>query len=312
MDISVIIVNWNSAKLLEQCLFSIALYLDELNYEIIVVDNLSEVKEINYLKKVVQPKFPQARFIYNQQNAGFAKGNNLALKMAKGSYVLLLNPDTLFIDKGFGDLIKLLQNKKIGLVGCKLLNADRTTQISCFRFPRLWRVMAMSFLIHKFLPTSWRRNFVYSPKDLESQQTPDWILGAFMLMPREVIESIGGLDEEIFMYGEDMDLCYRVRALGLDIVYYPEFQIIHYGDASGSQAWSNAKREVMVYKAIFYFYRKHFGRGRLLLARGFYALSALIKLAAYTFSLLKPGPAEKAFHEMRTQWQVLLTQFNLR
>jgi GT2 family glycosyltransferase len=310
VDLSIIVVNWNSATLLEECLNSIARWLTGVSYEAIVVDNNSSRQDVEILKSELETKFTWARFIYNSKNIGFAKANNLALQYAKGKYILLLNPDTCFINERFINLLSFLEQPRIGMVGCKLLNSDRSIQLSCFYFPTPRRALATSLLLHKLMPLKLRRRLAYSAADHNRKQSPDWVMGAFMLLPRRVMEQIGGFDEEIFMYGEDMDLCYKVRSLGLDIIYSPEFELIHYGGCSGRQAWSDAKKEIMVYQAIFYFYRKHLGKGNLQFVRACYIIGTLLRLTLHGLSCLQPGGLKKGVHEMRTQYAVLLALLN--
>jgi GT2 family glycosyltransferase len=311
VDLSIIIVNWNSAELLHNCLVSIKKWVTGISFEVVVIDNCSEQDDITLCKQEIEPRFPWVKFIYNKHNLGFAKANNQALAMSQGDTILLLNPDTCFIQIGLTELLQSVQHAGVGMVSCKLLNEDLTTQLSCFKFPVLSNVVATSLFLHKFLPRRFRAQLVYTPSDLEQPLSPDWVLGAFMLLPKKVVQQLGGFDESIFMYGEDMDLCFRVRQLGLDIVYKPNYALIHYGGHSGRKAWSNAKREVMIYKAIFHFYKKHFGKVQLALARGIYALRAVLRIVAYGLSCLLPGRAKSGLNEIKTQWAVLLTQFNI-
>jgi N-acetylglucosaminyl-diphospho-decaprenol L-rhamnosyltransferase len=311
VDLSVIIVNWNSAELLADCLSSLEEWVTGITYEAFVVDNASDDADIRLCKEELEAKFAWVKFIYSKENLGFARANNLPLGMCSGDTVLLLNPDTCFVQTGLSQLLNTTNQTGVGMVGCKLLNANLTTQLSCFQFPLLSNVLATNLFLHKVLPGSLRRNVVYTPCDLEWRQRPDWVLGAFMLLPRKVLEQVGGFDESIFMYGEDMDLCFRVRQLGLEIVFIPEYALIHYGGCSGRKAWSNAEREVMIYKAIFFFYQKHLGKVQLVLAKGIYAIGALLKIAAYGLSCIIPGRSRRGLNEINTQWAVLLTQLNM-
>lgn len=308
VDISIIIVNWNSAPLLEQCLASIEKRLTNVQYEAFVVDNCSAAADISVLQETLEPKYGWAKFIYNKENLGFAKANNLVIDRCRGEYVLLLNPDTCFTEDGFAGFLQTVKNSDSGIAGCKLLNADKTTQVSCFYFPGVGRAALTALLLHKVLPAKLRRKVSFSPADHDFPQEPDWLMGAFMLLKRDVLKKIGGFDESIFMYGEDMDLCYKVKKLGLPVKYFPEFAIIHYGGSSGKQAWSDAQKESMVYRAVFAFYRKYYGSGSLLAARFFYALGALLKMLIYALGSLRPGRLKRGVHEVNTQWHVFTTQ----
>ncbi len=309
MDLSLILVNWNSSQLLQECLGSVEEYLTGLSYEAVVVDNCSSDQEVKQIKEKLEPRYPWARFVYNSENLGFARANNQALALARGKYLLLLNPDTRFVAGGFRALLQEFEDPKLGLLGCKLLNADMSPQLSCFYFPRPGRVFFTTLLLHKLLPAGLRRRLVFTEADQGESRNPDWVLGAFMVAPQKVMELAHGFDEGIFMYGEDMDLCCRIKELGLEIKYSPRYSVIHYGGHSGRQAWSDSRREVMVHQAVAYFYLKHLGRARLALARGFFCLGALLRLALHGLASLRPGRREREVHEMKTQWAVLLAQF---
>lgn len=307
MDLSIIIVNWNSASYLSSCLESVEAQLSGLLYEAIIVDNGSREEEIKLLKTELEPRFSWAKFIYSGLNQGFAKANNQGFQHVRGEYVLLLNPDTRLTDMNIAGLTSACSQKEVGMVACKILNEDLTTQISCFYFPMLWRVFLTALLVHKVLPRL-ASKLVYTAPDLENITSADWVLGAFMLLRREVYAQVGGLDETIFMYGEDMDLCYRIRQHGYDIVYLPVFPVIHYGGGSGSQVWSRAHRESLIYLANFHFYRKHLGALRLVLVRCIYAGGASLKILLYAMGSLRPGKRRRSLNELKTQWTVLLTQ----
>jgi GT2 family glycosyltransferase len=312
MDLSIIIINWNSASLLQECLKSIEDQCTGITFEAIVVDNFSDLQDVEILRTQLEQKFQWAKFIYNATNLGFAKANNLATNFATGKFVLLLNPDTCFIKQGFSKLLELFEDENTGIVSCKLLNGDQTIQLSCFYFPTPLRVLVTSFLLHKVMPQRLRRLFVYTANDHNRPQNPDWVLGAFMLLPRTIMEQVDGFDEEIFMYGEDMDLCYKVKSLDLKIVYSPEFELVHYGGCSGRKAWSNARKEMMVFQAIFRFYRKHLGKGKLRLVRIFYTIGTLLRLILYGLACLFPGRFKRGAHELRTQYSVLLGLLDLK
>ena len=312
MDLTIIIVNWNSAQMLENCLRSIQQWITGISYEAIVVDNGSAEEDRRLLREKVQNEFLWAKFIFSDENLGFARANNLALKSAAGDYILLLNPDTCFINAGFERLLGVFALGDVGIVHCKLLNEDKTTQPSLYHFPRLTNILVTSLLLHKILPKNISRRFQFSIEDHQLPQTPDWVMGAFMLLPKEVMLKVGGFDEQIFMYGEDLDLCFRIEQLGLKIFYVPNFAIVHYGGESGKQVWSDAEREGLVYKAIIYFYRKHFGNGQLVMARVIFAAGAILRLLVSGFGSILRGEFQRGLYTIKTQWVVLLAQLNFK
>ncbi len=304
-NLSIIIVNWNSAKLLDACLRSIENSLKRIDYEAIVVDNASNEGDVLFLKEALEKKYPWARFIYNATNAGYAAANNIGLREARGKYALFLNPDTRFVDEGLERLLDIFESPRIGAVGCKLLNEDGSTQLSIFRFPTLGRIAVTSLLLHKLLPRNLRKRFAFATADCETSQSPDWILGAFMIVPMDLVKRLGGFDESIFMYGEDMDLCYRIRQRGLEIIHVADFSLVHYGGTSGRQAWSSAQRESRIYDAIFYFHRKHFGRRGLAAVKFPCALGALLRIAINALGAALPRARGRRLNEVKTQAAVL-------
>lgn len=311
MDLSIVIVNWNSGRLLGECLRSIEQCVTGLTYEAIVVDNASDPSDVDLLRDL-ERAIPWSRFTFSEENLGYARANNLALARATGDHVLLLNPDTTLIMGGLDRLLTIADGQDVGMVACRLLNPDGTSQESLYYFPTLRRAVITALLLHKVMPRRLAHRFQFSSLDYESSQSPDWVAGAFMLLPASVAERAGGFDESIFMYGEDLEFCYRVRNLGLRIAYTPDFSIVHHGGHSGSQAFSDADRERRVYRAIFYFYEKHLGRGRLAVARAAFAAGALLRMAGYALGSLVPGRRSRAVAALRTQWSVFLTQLGLR
>ncbi|AGA68977.1 putative glycosyltransferase [Desulfitobacterium dichloroeliminans LMG P-21439] len=309
MDLSIVIVNWNSAELLLKCLISMEKWLDDLTYEVFVVDNCSNETDIAMLRNEIQPRFPRVNISYNTTNIGFGRANNQILHCCSGKYTLFLNPDTCFISTGMRELLTTFEEDGIGLVSCKLLKGDHTVQLSCFHFPHLWRIVANSLLLSKLLPVTRRRMFSYGIADQTKSLRPDWVLGAFMVLPTTVIRRVGGFDPAIFMYGEDMELCYQVRKIGLEVCYVPDFAVIHYGGCSWRKAWSEARKEAKVHKAILYFYHKHRSRGLGAAVRVVFALGALIRIIIYAFRSIIPRDLKQSSKEIKTQWLILLAQF---
>jgi len=137
---------------------------------------------------------------------------------------------------------------------------------------------------------------------------PDWVIGAFMLLPTKVIRRVGGFDEAIFMYGEDMELCYQVRKLGLDVCYVPDFEVVHYGGSSWRRAWSEARKEAKVHKAILYFYNKHRSKRLVSVVRVVFVIGALLRIIIYAFVSLITCGLKKSLNKIKAQWLILVTQ----
>lgn len=255
MDLSVIIVNYNVKEFLQNLLHSIEKASFNLTKEIIIVDNASDDGSVEFIKE----KFPNVKLIVNKKNLGFGKANNIGLKEAKGKYILLINPDALVAEDTFEKMIEFFKSKAdAGLAGCKILNPDGTLQLACRRsFPGPWtsftKVTGLSSLFPKSKLFA-RYNLTYLDENLTYEV--DAISGSFMMMKREVYEKVGGFDEQFFMYGEDLDLCYRIQKAGYKVYYYHETQIIHYkGESTKRSSFDETK---VFYNAMDLFVKKHF------------------------------------------------------
>lgn len=256
-DLSVVIVNYNVKDFLHHALTSLERALKGIRAEIFVVDNASDDGSV----EMVRSRFPAVRLIVNKQNVGFARANNQALRQARGKYLLLLNPDTVVQEDTLHVMLRFLEaNPRVGLAGCKVLNPDGTFQPACRRsFPTPWVAFTRLVGLSKLFPNSrlfGRYNLTYlSPDDTYEI---DAVSGAFMIVRRSVYEQVGGLDEDFFMYGEDIDWCYRIQRAGWKIYYVHSTQIIHYKGESTRRSTIDDIR--MFYDAMHLFVRKHVAR----------------------------------------------------
>ena len=238
IKLSIIIVNWNTADLLKRCLGSLTQ-----NYEVIVVDNGSTDGSVDYINGL------KIKTILNKENLGFAKGNNIGIRQAKGEYVMLLNSDTVVKQGAIEKLVGFLDEyPDFSIVGPRLLNQDNTFQANCGWFPGLWVVFLMLFKEHFGGSDSVR----FSPV---KSQAVDWLMGAAFVTRREVFDKTGGLDEEIFMYMEEVEWFYRTRKLGFKTYFLKEAEIIHLG--RGSSKSGRKEPIINIYKGILHFYKKH-------------------------------------------------------
>lgn len=262
MQLSVIIVNYNVRSFLENALLSIRKAMQNIEGEIFVVDNASDDGSV----ELVQAKFPDVKLIVNQRNLGFAAANNIALAQASGKYILLINPDTIVQEDTLISLIDFLeQNPKVGLAGCKILNPDGSLQLACRRsIPTPWSAFTKVSGLSALFPNTklfGKYNLTYlNPNDTYEVEA---VSGSFMFLRREVYEKVGKLDESYFMYGEDLDWCYRIIKAGYKIVYYHKTQIIHYKGESTKQ--SNLDDIKMFYNAMHIFVREHLNHSTLIL-----------------------------------------------
>jgi len=224
MELSIIIVSFNTRELLKKCLESIK------NAEIIVIDNAStdgSVEEIKKLKIKYQKYKLNIKYILNNENLGFAKANNQALRLAGGEYCLLLNSDTEVKPGALEKLVEFArQHAEVGIVGARLLNPDGSLQPSVYHFPTIWRAFQEYWLGRK---GSYEK-YALTASDAVKVEA---VTGAAMLISRKTIEKIGLLDEQYFMYFEDLDYCRRLKRANLKVYYLPEAEVIHHHGASG-------------------------------------------------------------------------------
>lgn len=237
--ISIIIVTWNNDKVIKECLESILKITNPV--EVIVVDNQS-IDNTVYL--IEQYKNRNVTVIQPEKNLGFAKANNLGVLHAHGKYVLLLNPDTILEETDLSKVTRLL-NSQVGMVGCRLLNQDRTLQPSCYNFDTPSNIILEQFMLGKLFPESLKRK--YTPY-LSQHNTPmivDWLVGAFLILTKADYNSINGFSTEYFMYSEDMDIAYKIHEIGKKVLFTPSYSIIHIGGVSENQDISSSKEEKM-------------------------------------------------------------------
>jgi len=260
--LSIIIVSYNTENLLKDCLKSIFKNDKRLDFtgkdinpkdeekipaEIIVVDNGSTDGSRKYLKKLQNEN---CKIIFNRKNLGFGQANNQGMKMARGEYILLLNSDTIIPEAAISQtLIWLSSRPEYDLVGCKLLNKDKSLQLSAGRFPFLRKVFLTLFFDH----FNQDKAVMYSPNKISEV---DWVMGAFMLLRKEVFRKTSGFDPEIFMYMEEVEWCYRQKKAGFRTGFYPNAKIIHIGRGS-SKDNDKGKPIISIYRGLVYFYKKH-------------------------------------------------------
>ncbi|MDP4001211.1 MAG: glycosyltransferase family 2 protein [bacterium] len=247
MDLSIIIVNFNTKNLLKQCLRSVFNSQTSFIYEVIVSDNGSSDGSI----EMVGTEFPKTQVIENKTNLGFSKGNNVALRQAQGRYSLLLNSDTEVNPDTFDLSIKYMdEHKDTGAMGVKVLLPNGELDIACRRkFPNPKNSFLRLFGLSKYSDYN-----ITTPMDQETEV--DAVMGAYMMVRKAVLDQVGLLDEEFFMYGEDLDWCWRIKQAGHKIMYYPGVSITHY--KYGSAQSVPFKTIKMAHKAMKIFYRKHY------------------------------------------------------
>ena len=296
MDVSVIIVNWNTKGLLRDCLSSVYEHAGEVDYEIIVIDNASTDGSAGMVKN----DFRQVILIENSENRGFAAANNQGMAVAKGRYVLLLNSDTVVLDNSIANTVCFAdENPQAAVTGCRVLNPDRTLQRTCFMFPSILNMLLSSTYLYKIFP----KNRFFGREqmtwwDRSDVRQVDVVTGCFMLVRREAIEQVGVMDEQFFMYGEETDWCYRFWKKGWTVMFAPVGQIIHLGGQSASQ--KPVAMIVQLMLSIHKFIKKHFGWPAYLIARFLVALFFAVRLPVWlAMAFVRPAARSEAAIKMK-------------
>ena len=247
MNISIIIVNYNTAGLLQNCIHSILDNTKGLDCEVIVVDNHSTDGSQNMLRKM----FPQVLLFHNKENLGFSRANNLGYSHSKGKYLLFLNSDTLILDSAIEKMINYLKaHPQVGLVGPKILNYQHQPTRSYMRFLDI-KTLFLGSKYFKFFFDVEKYRMHFSSYDFSSIQHVPWVSGACLMVKRNIFQKAGLFDESYFLYFEDMDLCLQIQNLGYRIVYLPTAGIVHLfgGSSSGRSEQLNQvhKNSMLIY-----------------------------------------------------------------
>ena len=270
VDLSIIIVSWNSKEDLRNCLKSIDQSEKNFKFEVFIVDNASWDGTPQMIKK----EFPKVKLIVNEQNNGFAKANNQAIEQASGRYLLLLNPDTEVKRRTLAEALNYLdQNKKIGVLGCKIINPDGSPQKSVRRFPDLFSQIVILTKLHHFFPNldSLKRYFA---KDFNYQKTQnvDQVMGAFFMIRKQCLESVGPFDEDFWIWFEEVDFCKRAQQKNWPIVYNSSCEIMHKQGQSFKKVKAT-KEQYLFNRSLFHYFRKHCSKWEYAILLVFYPLS---------------------------------------
>lgn len=254
--ISIIIVSWNVRDLLLRCLTSLRQEADAVETEIIVVDNASQ----DGTAAAVRAAFPEVRVIANTENRGFTGANNQGLALAGGDCLFLLNPDTEVRPGALLELRRYLaEHPQVGIIGPRLRYPDGSIQPSRRRFPGLLTLFTESTIVQEAWPgLPWFDRFYLADRSPDETQAVDWIVGAAMFVRGEVYAQIGGLDEDFFMYSEELDWCRRAGAAGWQVIYHPAAEVLHHEGRSSGQVV--AARHIRFFSSRVRYTRKYHGR----------------------------------------------------
>lgn len=299
MTLSIIIVSWNTRELLDKCLASIFANPPAGEFEVLVVDNHSSDGSL----LLVKTHYPQVRLIENRENLGFARGNNQAIQQSKGDYVLLLNPDTEIKSGALQELVVYLDaNPTVGAAGARMLNPDGSLQPSCSPTPTLARELLRMFHLPGmrsdgyYAMEHWDKNL---PRDV------DVLLGACLILRREVLDQIGLLDEAYFVYSEEVDLCLQVQRAGWRLAWVPQAEVVHYGGQSTQQI-----AEAMflsLYQGKILFFRKHYGWAAVQVYKMILFLAALGRLLITPIALLSTPSRRRQRLALSSHYRRLLS-----
>lgn len=268
VDISVVIVGWNAKHYLELCLDSLAKTPPRRSMEVLVVDNAST----DGSAEMIESKFPWVKLIKSNENLGFSRGNNLGIRQTQGRYIALVNPDVIVFPGCLDALADFLdQNPRVGNVGPRVLNPDMSMQSTCRRFPTLWNNFCSATRLEQIFkgsPFFAGEHMFYFPHDCTL--FVDVLVGCFSMIRREAFEAVGLLDENLFMYGDDVDWCRRARNAGWDLVFYPGAQAIH--DRGKITAPYPVRFALAQQRSVLYYWSKH---------RGFWGVLGIRSIMAF-------------------------------
>lgn len=317
--LSIVTVNWNTRDLLRDCLHSVYRETRQISFEIFVIDNASA----DGSAEMVAAEFPHVRLIQNKENLGYGRANNQGLRLCQGKFILMLNPDTRIVANAIGKLIDFMEaHPEVGMTGPKTLNPDGKIQVCWALFPRLSTIFTNNipwkeaFSVFKLFKKLVQTEAMYSDKgytvqQVIRQQPVDYLLGEFMLTRKTVLDTIGLFDEDVFMYEEETDICYRIHQHGWEIWFVPEAEIIHYEKKSIKQLPGYLEREADWFlTARSRFYGKYYGACKRILFHLLTMLSSLLKLFLYMIYYLVDQ--RKVYLEERVRWHWYLEKWHLQ
>jgi GT2 family glycosyltransferase/peptidoglycan/xylan/chitin deacetylase (PgdA/CDA1 family) len=255
LDVSIIIVNWNTRHLLEDCLSSVYKYPSRLEFEVVVIDNASEDDST----QMVRREFPDVKLIVNNTNKGYAAACNQGIRSGNSRYVLLLNSDVVVCEGAIDSIVRYADSRPdTAVVGCQVWQDSQTIQLTCFRYPSLANLLLRTFGLsrafekNRILGREWMR---WWHRDSEKQV--DVVSGMFMLVRRTAIDQVGLMDEDYFFYGEEMDWCYRFSKAGWKIMFWPGAKAIHVNGGGQSSKKTPINMFVQEQKSKLIFFKKH-------------------------------------------------------
>ena len=299
LDLSIIVISWNTRELLRACLDSVRSYTDGIRYEIIVIDNASRDGSVDMLTS----HYPYVRLLTNEKNEGFSKANNKGIRKASGEFILLLNSDTSIRENVFFELVSLMrENAEVGVCSPAILSMSGEVQTM-----RTWNMTPFqSFrrIINCYRIQGERRSQGDGDKRVSDA---DIVAGVCFMVRRQVFDEVGLLDENYFMYNEEDDFCRRTRKKGWRIAYVPSVRIYHHRGGSYRDKATRLMVKIKTYESDLYFFRKHYHWLTVWLLKSTYkgviAIKFIMLLTRYGISLFRDGVIRQ---ELKSNWKLFL------
>ncbi len=308
IDLSIVIVSWNVADMLADCLDSIfdnsvvqSLSAEaHINYEVIVVDSGSS----DHTVEMVERQYPRVKLLPQAENIGYTRANNIGMQAASGRHILLLNPDTLILGNALAAMVNHLdEHPDVGIVGPFTLNTNGSPQSTRRRFPTERLAYFESTWLQPFAPRHLLDWYYVKDAPRTCTMDVDWVQGSALMLRREVYEQIGGYDEGYVMYSEELDLCKRAKQAGWRVIYDSNAQIIHHGGKSTEQA--SAHKHIYFQQSKVRYFKKHHGSGAALRLRLFLMVNYTVQIGVEGVKLLLGHKREMRRERVRVYWQVL-------
>jgi GT2 family glycosyltransferase len=310
MDVSVIVVNYNSSAFLTVCLDSLLTGIQGVSFEVIVVDNCSDDGVFDQIKV----RFPNIQYIENKVNRGFAAATNQGIAKASGDFILLLNPDAKVSSHALQETIAFFRrHPKAGIAGCKISYIDGRLQYSAHSFPSPLTLFSEAMFLDVLFPGS----TIFGTASLtyfsyNEERRVDWVMGAYLMVRREVVMAVGLLDERFFMYSEEVDYCYRAMESGYEVWFIPQAMIVHYwGGMSAvskrSLLWSHLSQLIL--------FQKHFHGMKMFLMIFLRFLSIVNRILVYFIVgciMFKKGLLKKSYYQSYALCRLILDSWSFQ
>ena len=290
MDLSIIIVSWNTKDLLKKCLESVLAETKGLDFEVFVVDNGSQ----DGSAKMGEKNFSQVKLIENRSNLGFAQANNQAIEKSRGKYILLLNPDTVILGNTLRKMIDFLESHpEVGILGPKILNPDGSLQPSCRTFPTLASQALILLKLHNFLPglPPIKKYYMLGWDHSETKEV-DQVMGSCFMIKKKLIDEIGLLDESYWIWFEEVDFCKRARLAGWKTYFLPDVSIIHH-KAKAFEQLSPIKKQIRLNRSMLRYFKKFHSTSSYFALLSLYPSSILLASLYQVVSKFRPIKKKK-------------------